>query len=234
MDRVILIGALTRLIPQEDIIHSGTDKKGRLMRPLINKKTGYAACIVLALLLIVAIPVSAAENETPLRISGQTNDSINAYNLGADLAAQGKIQEALVETEKALAIQPNWSLALAQKAGLQNALGKYQDALTSADAAIAAGTPDMTAAMAGAWANRGDALVHLGRYQEAVDSASQALKIDPTIEGAKTTILLAKKMLENAGTSSPTPTRKAPVSLVPVIGALSMVGMIICVRKFQK
>jgi len=203
------------------------------MRPLNCRKTGYAICLLLALLLVASVPVCAAGNDTPLMISGLTNDSINAYNLGADLASQGKIQEALVETEKALAIEPNWSLALAQKAGLQNALGKYQDALKSADAAIAAGTPDMTAAMAGAWANRADALVHLGRYQEAVDSASQALKIDPTIEGAKTTILLAKKMLENAGTSSPTPTRKAPVSLVPVIGALAVVGCIAGYRKFR-
>jgi tetratricopeptide (TPR) repeat protein len=203
------------------------------MRELNYKKTGFIACIAIAFVLIMAIPVSAAGNETPMRISGQTNDSINAYNLGADLASQGKIQEALVETEKALAIEPNWSLALAQKAGLQNALGKYQDALTSADAAIAAGKPDMTAAMAGAWANRADALVHLGRFQEAVDSANKALTIDPTIEGAKTTILLAKKMLENAGTASPTPTTKAPASLVPVIGALAVAGCVAGYRKFR-
>ncbi len=203
------------------------------MRPLNFNMTGAAVCIVLALLLVAVIPVSAAGNDTPIKISGQTNDSINAYNLGADLASQGKIQEALVETEKALAIQPNWSLALAQKAGLQNALGKYQEALTSADAAIAAGATDMPAAMAGAWANRADALVHLGRYQEAVDSASQALTIDPTIEGAKTTRLLATKMLENAGTSTPTPTRKAPVSLVPVIGALAVAGCVAGYRKFR-
>ena len=135
------------------------------MIPSNFKNTGSAVCIVLALLLMGAVPVSAAENGSPIMMSGLTNDSINAYNLGADLASSGKIQEALVETEKALAIQPNWSLALAQKAGLQNALGKYQDALTSADAAIAAGNTDLPAAMAGAWANRADALVHLGRYQ---------------------------------------------------------------------
>jgi tetratricopeptide (TPR) repeat protein len=204
------------------------------MRRFINKNTGFAAGIVLVLLLVVAIPVSAADNETPIMMSGQNIDAIKAYNNGADLALQGKFQEALAETEKALSIQPNFTLALAQKAGLQNALGKYQDALTSADAAIAAGTPDMTAAMAGAWANRADALVHLGRYQEAVDSASQALKIDPTIEGAKTTIILAKKMIENAGTASPTPTRKAPVSLVPVIGALVVVGCTAGYRKFRR
>jgi tetratricopeptide (TPR) repeat protein len=88
--------------------------------------------------------------------------------------------------------------------------------------------------MAGAWANRADAQVHLGRYQEAIDSASQALKIDPTIEGAKTTILLAKKMIENAGTASPAPTRKAPVSLVPVLGALVVVGCTAGYLKFRK
>ena len=203
------------------------------MRPLNFNMTVAAVCIVIVLLLVAVIPVSAAGNDTPIKISRQTNDSINAYNLGADLASQGKIQEALVETEKALAIEPNWSLALAQKAGLQNALGRYQDALTSADAAIAAGTPDMTAAMAGAWANRADALVHLGRFQEAVDSASKALTIDPTIEGAKTTMLLAKKMIENAGTSSPTPTTKAPASLVPVIGALAVAGCVAGYRKFR-
>ncbi len=56
-----------------------------------------------------------------------------------------------------------------------------------------AGNPNVSEA----WANRADALVHLGRYQEAVDSASRALTIDPTIEGAKTTRLVATKMLEN-------------------------------------
>ena len=204
------------------------------MRPLNYNKTGPAVWIVLALLLVAAIPVSAVENGTPIMMSGQTNDSINAYNLGADLASIGKLQEALIETEKALAIQPNWSLALAQKAGLQNALGKYQEALTSADAAIAAGDTDIPAAMAGAWANRADALVHLGRFQDAVDAANRALAIDPTIEGAKTTRLLATKMLENTDTSSPTPTRKAPVSLVPVIGALIAAVMLVCLRERKK
>jgi len=203
------------------------------MRPLNCRKTGYAVCVVLALLLIASVPVSAA-GDSPIMISGLTNDSINAYNLGADLASSGKLQEALVETEKALAIQPNWSLALAQKAGIQNALGKYQEALTSADAAIATGTTDIPAAMAGAWINRADALVHLGRYQDAIDSATHALAIDPTMEAAKTTKLVATKLLENSATASPTPTRKAPVSLVPVIGALFVAGMGICLRKWQK
>lgn len=199
------------------------------MRPLINKKTGYTACIVLALLLVMAIPVSAAENETPIMMSGQNIDAIKAYNNGADLASQGKFQEALAETEKALLIQPNFTLALTQKAGILNVMGKYQEALTAADAAIA-GNP----AVSEAWINRADALVHLGRYQDAIDAANRALAIDPAMEAAKTTKLLATKMLENSATTPPTPTRKAPVSLVPVIGALSIVGMMICVRELRK
>ncbi len=93
-------------------------------------------------------------------MSDQNMEAIKAYNLGADLASQGKFQEALVETENALAIQPNFTLALTQKAGILNVMGKYQDALTAADAAIA-GNPEVSEA----WANRADALVHLGRVQ---------------------------------------------------------------------
>ncbi len=213
---------------KEDIIHYATDKRGDNMRPPNLKTTGSAVCIVLALLLAATIPVSAAENDTPVMMSNQNMEAIKAYNLGADLASQGKFQQALVETEKALAIQPDFALALAQKAGILNVMGKYQDALAATDAAIS-GNPNISEA----WANRADALVHLGRYQEAVDSASRALTIDPTIEGAKTTRLVATKMLENGGASTPTPTRKAPVSLVPVTGALIVAGILVCLRKWQ-
>ncbi|MEI6292044.1 MAG: tetratricopeptide repeat protein [Methanomicrobiales archaeon] len=193
-----------------------------------SEKAGYSACIMLTLFLIAAVPVSAAGNDTPIMMSGQNIDAIKAYNLGADLASQGKLQEALVETEKALTLQPNFTLALTQKAGILNVMGKYQDALTATDEAIA-GNPTVSEA----WINRADALVHLGRYQDAIDAANRALAIDPTMEAAKTTKLLATKMLENSATSSATPTRNAPVSMVPVIGAFVIAGMGIYLRKWR-
>ncbi len=199
------------------------------MRESTGKKTGYVACIVLALLLVAAIPVSAEENGTPVMMSGQNIEAIKIYNLGADLASQGKLQEALVETERALVIQPNFTLALTQKAGILNVMGKYQDALGAADAAIA-GNP----AISEAWVNRADALVHLGKYRDAIDSANRALAIDPTIEGVKTTRLLATKMLESSATAIPTATKKAPVSLVPVTGALIAAIMLVCFRERKK
>ena len=72
------------------------------MREFNHKKTGYIACIIIACVLVVMIPVSAADNNTTVMMSGQNIDAIKAYNLGADLAAQGKFQEALTETENAL------------------------------------------------------------------------------------------------------------------------------------
>jgi tetratricopeptide (TPR) repeat protein len=193
------------------------------MRPTNLKKTGFAVCVLFAILLIAAVPVSAAGNDTPIMMSSQNMEAIKAYNNGADLASSGKLQEALVETEKALAIQPNFTLALTQKAGILNVMGKYQDALAATDMAIA-GNPNVSEA----WVNRADTLVHLGRYQEAIDSANRALAIDPAIEGAKTTRLVATKMLENNATAVPTPTKKAPVSLIPVIGALFVAGLVLC------
>ena len=198
------------------------------MRELNYKKTGFIACIVIAIVLIVAIPVSAAGNDTPMFMSGQNIDAINAYNNGSELASQGKFQDALVETEKALSIQPNFTLALTQKAGILNVMGKYQDALNAADAAIAGNTN-----ISEAWLNRADALVHLGNYQDAIDSANRALAIDPTLEAAKTTKLLATKLLENSATATPVPTTKAPASLVPVIGALAVAGCVAGYRKFR-
>ncbi|MEI7433430.1 MAG: tetratricopeptide repeat protein [Methanomicrobiales archaeon] len=198
------------------------------MRQLTGKMSGYTACIVLALLLVATIPVSAAENGTPVMMSNQNMEAIKAYNNGSDLASQGKFQDALVETENALAIQPNFTLALTQKAGILNVMGKYQDALDATNSAIA-GNP----AISEAWANRADAQVHLGKYKDAIDSADRALAIDPTLEGAKTTRLVATKMLENSATATPVPTTKAPASLVPVIGALAVAGCVAGYRKFR-
>ena len=199
------------------------------MRLSMSKKSGYAVCIVLALLLIAVIPQVAAENGTPVMMSGQNIEAINAYNLGADLASSGKYQEALNETETALSIQPNFTLALTQKAGILNVMGKYADALNATDEAIA-GNP----AVSEAWVNRADALAHLGRYQDAIDAANRALAIDPTMEAAKAIRQQATKRLGNSATSTPAPTKKAPVSLVPIIGALAVAGYVAYYRKFNR
>jgi len=196
------------------------------MRELNYKKTGFIACIVIAFVLIVVIPVSAAGNDTPIYMSGQNIDAINAYNNGSDLASQGKFQDALAETEKALSIQPNFTLALTQKAGILNIMGKYQDGLNAANAAIA-----QNQNIAEAWLNRADAMVHMGNYQDAIDSANRALATDPTLEAAKTTKLLATKLLGNRATPTPVPTTKAPASIVPVIGALAVAG---CAAGYRK
>jgi tetratricopeptide (TPR) repeat protein len=199
------------------------------MRGLNYKKTGIIACIVIAFVLVVAIPVSAAGNDTPMFMSGQNIDAIKAYNNGSELASLGKFQDALAETEKALSIQPNFTLALTQKAGILNVMGKYQEALNAANAAIAENSN-----ISEAWLNRADALVHLGNYQDAIDSANRALAIDPTLEAAKTTKLLATKLLANSASTSPVPTTKAPASLVPVIGALALAGCVAGYRRFRK
>jgi len=198
------------------------------MRELNYKKIGFIACIVISFVLIVVIPVSAAGNDTPIYMSGQNIDAINAYNNGSDLASQGKFQDALAETEKALSIQPNFTLALTQKAGILNIMGNYQDGLNAANAAIA-----QNQNIAEAWLNRADALVHLGNYQDAIDSANRALATDPTLEAAKTTKLLATKLLGNRATPTPVPTTKAPASIVPVIGALAVAGCAAGYRKFR-
>ena len=112
------------------------------MKPQPNRKRIACLAVGLLVLLALAVPAHAEVNATPVYMSGPNIDAVNAYNQAGDLAAQGKLEDALKETERALSIQPNFSLALAQKAGLQNALGNYTEGLASADAALK-GNPDI-------------------------------------------------------------------------------------------
>ncbi len=136
-----------------------------------RKKIAFKAVCSLGLALLILTAPALSET---MNLSVQDMDAITAYNNGADLASQGKFNEALASTNEALSLQPNFSLAWAQKAGLLVVLGRNEEAVTAADNAIAANSN-----ISEAWASRADALNNLGKYAEALDSARQAVVLDP-------------------------------------------------------
>jgi tetratricopeptide (TPR) repeat protein len=96
------------------------------------------------------------------------------------------------------------------------------------------------------WANKGDALYRLGRYQEAMDAYSVSLQINPKNEQA----LNGKKAVEavirvphdtpwevppplESLTPTPTPTRAAPLSLLPLTGAAGIVLLLFWRRELK-
>jgi tetratricopeptide (TPR) repeat protein len=95
-------------------------------------------------------------------------------NLGLQLLAEGKVQEALSHAEQAVQSQPdffeghnNLALALAHAGWIQDAIAQYEQALRI--------KPDS----AEAYNNLGNALLEVGRFQDAIEHYEQAVRIRP-------------------------------------------------------
>ncbi|MEE2637803.1 MAG: tetratricopeptide repeat protein [Acidobacteriota bacterium] len=100
---------------------------------------------------------------------------VTALNLGTELQAQGRFDEAASQYRQVLAVTPddalahsNLGTALAAQGQLAEAVEHYQRAVT-----LEPRDPD-------SYSNLGNALLELGRVEEAVGSFRQALDIDPS------------------------------------------------------
>jgi tetratricopeptide (TPR) repeat protein len=152
----------------------------------------------LLVILIVSglfLPVIAADE------TDQTSNPWYWYNKAVDLANEGKFPEALQANEQALAINESIPLAQANKAGILVQLGRYNEAIIAADNALAI-KANTTTAFAVAYSNKGDALRHLGRIEEAKAAFARAAELDPT--------LIPPDLTSVAPIIPPTPT-KSPV-----------------------
>ena len=110
-------------------------------------------------------------------------DSAGAlYSKSVDLANAGKYSEALQAADQALAqnIPSLIPLIQANRAGILVMLGKYDEANAAADIAIAA-PGNITTTWSIAYYNKGDALRHLGRIEEAKLAYAKAAELDPTL-----------------------------------------------------
>lgn len=162
--------------------------------------------ILLILSLFLAVPSLAADTTTTM----STDNPWYWYNKAVDLATEGKYDDALAANEKALAMNESFPLALANKAGILVQLGRYDEAIVTADKALAL-KENTPIANAIAYSNKGDALRHLGRIEEARSAFAAAYALDNTL------------IPPNLGTSPaahPTTPAKSPLPVYPALGAL--------------
>lgn len=101
------------------------------------------------------------------------------FSKGTALKRLGRNQDASAAYERALALQPNYSLAWAEQCRVQSELGQQDAALAACNQALAVNGNwgDRTPALA--WYNRGVALTRLEKYAEAIAAYEQALSIHP-------------------------------------------------------
>lgn len=100
-------------------------------------------------------------------------------NHGQKLFDFRQYAKALTSFDNALLIKPDYSLGLANRCGILSVLGRYPEALDSCDMALLGDQQWGFSGQVLAWNNRGETLVKLKRYEEALASFQKSLAIDP-------------------------------------------------------
>ena len=155
-------------------------------------RTGYLAIGIIVVLVLAVIaglfifkqgPWAPAKGAVAANSSGNFSAAGALYNDSVDLAYAGKYQEALDKTDAALALnESSWtSLLQSNRAGILVELGRYDEAVAAADAAISV-QGNLTSAHAIAWYNKGNALTALNRTAEANAAYANATALDPTLK----------------------------------------------------
>jgi tetratricopeptide (TPR) repeat protein len=96
---------------------------------------------------------------------------------GTDLYNRGDYAGAIINYDKALAIDPNNKIALGNKGAALYHLGRYTEAESNYDKALAI-DPNYRDALYG----KGNVLLYFGNYAEAISYFDKALAIDPNYE----------------------------------------------------
>jgi tetratricopeptide (TPR) repeat protein len=105
----------------------------------------------------------------------QIRDScVERERYAACLTYLGRYEEALINDERAIELNPNYHKAWNGRGYDLTDLERYEEAIASYDKAIQI-KPDYHLA----WNNRGNALDSLGRYEEAIASYDKAIQIKP-------------------------------------------------------
>jgi tetratricopeptide (TPR) repeat protein len=108
-----------------------------------------------------------------------TFTSADNNNRGATYHTLGRYNEALIDLDRAITLDPTFALAYNNRGNVFAELGRYNKALADFDRAI---TLDPTYAQA--YNNRGNVFAELGRYNEALADFDRAITLDPTIAQA--------------------------------------------------
>lgn len=173
----------------------------------------FVIALLIALLLVTPVPGAEDLN--------QTGNPYYWYNTAVDLAYEGKFTQAMEANDRALALEENMPLALANKAGILVQLQRYDEAILVADNVLALNETELPNTIAAASYSKGDALAALGRTAEAKDAYEKAYSLDDTLVPPALNI-----------DTPAVPTTKAPLSLLTVTAALgSAAGVVAIMQK---
>src|ERR1700694_1511769 len=106
------------------------------------------------------------------RYCGSTRRTLARINRGNALAELGRLEEAIAEYDRALAMFPNHPGALFNRGNALHGMGRYDEAIAAFDRALA-----IVPRHAEAWNNRATALYALNRHAQALESCARAIAV---------------------------------------------------------
>lgn len=124
-------------------------------------------------------------------------------NHGQKLFDFGQYAKALISFDNALLLKPDYSLGLANRCGLLSVLGRYAEALDSCDMALLGDQQWGLSGQVLAWNNRGDTLLRMKRYEEALASFQKSLAIDPDDAAAQQYRSVVLRKLHHRNSAQP-------------------------------
>lgn len=165
-------------------------QKKNTEKPSFSRKYLYFAGIIIVIVVALFIGTSVLQQPGPATVTppAETTAADPFSNAGAlysksvDLANAGNYKEALETADKALALNVSalTPLIQANRAGILVMLGRNNEAIDAADAALGVGG-NLTTVHAYAWYSKGDALKALGRTAEANAAYANATSLDPSL-----------------------------------------------------
>jgi tetratricopeptide (TPR) repeat protein len=197
------------------------------------------AMVCLAAMLLLIVP-AIADDASPAAM--QSAGAL--YSQSVDLANEGKFQQALDASDKALAMNVMSLTGLIQsnRAGILVMLNRNNEAVTAADAALAI-EGNLTGVHSIAWYNKGNALKNLGRTAEAKEAYAHAYALDKTLvppspgpavslaTPVPPTDAITPATPVSSVPATPAPTAKSPVSIVTAIAALGTVFCLVVINR---
>jgi tetratricopeptide (TPR) repeat protein len=176
----------------------------------MNFNRFFMAILIVSCLIL---PATAADG------SDQVNSAGALYSKSVDLANDGKYSEALVAADEALALNVTSLVPLIQanRAGILVMLDRFEEAILAADAALAV-DGNLTSVHSVAWYNKGNALLELGRCDEAGTAYAHASVLDPA--------LVPPDLNSCISPTQPAPT-KSPLAWSTVLVALASLFLLL-------
>lgn len=123
--------------------------------------------VILVLTVLISLcPIALAESKT--------GDSASWTQRGDDLYLQARYGDAVDAYNKALELDPYYSIAWNKRGNALTQLGYYEEAIRNFDKAI-----ELDPYYGQAWDNKGYALYQIDKYNESIDAYNRAIAINP-------------------------------------------------------